>query len=443
MLYLSQLLGMAVEDQRHNRAGKLVDVIILATPGEQSGVASTTTIASASGTFLQPLALLVEGEEEQPWRVPLSAIEYRQNALHLRVPVKSLLLQTEALAEQEISLAHEVLDKHIIDVEHRKVIRVNEVCFDDDWHLLGVDNSNVGLVRRLVPQWLLGPRSQQVAATLLPWADVELPGRRFEPPGEKPIEQPATTVPTFRPSRSPSGQLAELHPADIAEIVQQFTPGEGARIIESLDTETAADTMEEIDTERQRHILENLRAERAADILETMEPDEAADLLAQLPEERAQELLRLMEPEESEDVQELLEYAQNTAGGLMTTDYIALNQSRSVAEALEAVRTNIRDDIHSAYIYCIEDETQEECRLLGVVSLWELLVAEPTHLLQDMMETDVISVTTDTDPREVAEIMAKYNLLAVPVVSRDDLLQGIVTVDDALDVLLPPEKRRH
>lgn len=443
MLYLSQLLGVAVEDQQHTRAGKLVDIIIPATQGEQAG---TATMTDVHAPLLQPLAFLIEGEEEQPWRVPLSAIEYRQNVVHLRVPIENFSLQTGALSEQEISLVHEVLDKQVIDVEHRKVIRVNEVCFDDDWHLLGVDNSNIGLVRRLVPQWLLGPRNQQGAATLLPWKDIELPGRRFEPPGENLVEEPARPTalePTFRPSRSPSGQLAELHPADIAEIVQQFTPGEGARIIESLDTETAADTMEEIDTERQRHILENLQVERAADILETMEPDEAADLLAQLPEERAQELLRLMEPEESEDVQELLEYEQDTAGGLMTTDYIALNQTRTVAEALEAVRSNIRENVHSTYIYCIEDEAQEEYRLLGVVSLWELLVAEPTQLLQDMMETDVISVTTETDPREVAEIMAKYNLLAVPVVSGEDLLQGIVTVDDALDVLLPPEKRRH
>jgi magnesium transporter len=422
MLYLSQLLGMPVEDQQQKRVGKLADVIVPAT----------------QDALIQPLALVIEGEEGQRWRVPLTDIEYRPQSLFLRVPCEQLAPQPETLSDLEISLAHDVLDKQVIDVERRKVIRVNEVCFDDNWHLLGVDNSNLGLVRRLVPQWLFGSRPPSVS-TLVPWQDIELP-RRVEPP----LEEAAAPEQSFRLSRSPSGQLAELHPADIAEIIQHFTPGEGARIIESLDTETAADTMEEIDTVRQRRILENLQVERAADILETMEPDEAADLLAQLPEERAEELLRMMEPEESEEVQELLEYAPNTAGGLMTPDYIALNQTRTVAEALEVVRTSIREhDVRIAYIYCVEDENQEECHLLGVVSLWDLLVAEPTQLLQDVMETDVISVRTDTDSREVAAIMAKYNLLAVPVVSEEETLQGVVTVDDALDVLLPPEKRRR
>src|SRR5437868_11160800 len=112
-----------------------------------------------------------------------------------------------------------------------------------------------------------------------------------------------------------------------------------------------------------------------------MEPDEAADLVAQLPEERAQELLRLMTPEESEDVQELLEYEENAAGGLMTTDYIALNASRTVAEALESVRASIHEDIRAIYIYCVQDETQDECPLLGMVSLWDLLAAAPTQQL--------------------------------------------------------------
>jgi magnesium transporter len=428
MLYLSHLLGMPVEDQHHERIGKLIDVLV---PGVQEGMPQTLTY---------PAALLVEGEAKQVWRVPLTAIERKDSVICLRVPVEQLTPQIGPITRPEVSLTHDVLDKQVIDVEHRKAVRVNDVCFGDDWHLYGIDNSNFGLVRRLAPHWLLGARSQHVPTTLIPWESIELPGWRSGPLPEVSM----TTEASLRPARSPSGQLAELHPADIAEIVQQFTPGEGARIIESLDTETAADTMEEIDTERQRHIIENLQIERAADILESMEPDEAADLLAQLPEEQAQELLRLMEPEESEEVQELLEYEADTAGGLMTTNYVALNQTRTVAEALEAIRTNIREhDVRIAYIYCIEDESQEEYRLLGVISLWELLIAEPTQRLQDVMETDVISVEPDTDAREVAEIMAKYNLLAVPVLSAEGMLEGVVTVDDALDVLLPPEKRHR
>ncbi len=225
--------------------------------------------------------------------------------------------------------------------------------------------------------------------------------------------------------------------------MHQLTAEQGARVLERLDDETAAATMEEIDTERQSSILENIQPERAADILQTMGPDEAADLLGQLPEERRQQLLRQMNPEESEDVQELLEYEADTAGGLMTTDYIVLNQTRTIQEALTAVRSNIlENDVRIAYIYCVTDESQDEPRLLGVVSLWDLLVANPDQKLQEIMETDLITVQPESDPQTVAEIMAKYNLLALPVINEEGLLQGVVTVDDALDVLLPADRKR-
>lgn len=422
MLYLSQLLGEAVEDVHGVRVGKIIDVLIPATRVGQSEP-------------VYPTALLVEGEEDQPWRVPLQTLERHDHVVRLNVPREQLTFLPAAVVEQEVSLAHDVLDKQVIDIVRKKAVRVDDVCLSEDWQILGIDNSTLSLMRRLAPSWLLGAKSQHAPVSLIPWERIDL----VEP--SHPEEADAKTVSPV--PRIHSGQLAEMHPADIAEIIHQLTPGQGARLIEGLDDETAADTMEEIDTERQRHILENIQANRAADILEAMEPDEAADLLAQLPEERAQELLRLMTPEESEEVQELLEYEADTAGGLMTTNYIALNQTRTVAEALEAVRTNIlENDVRIAYIYCVADETQDECRLLGVVSLWDLIVASPPQTLEELMETDVITVQPDTDAREVAEIMAKYNFLAVPVVSMEGVLEGVVTVDDALDVLLPPDRRR-
>jgi magnesium transporter len=422
MLYLSQLLGAPVEDVHGVRLGKIIDVLI---PAARVGQSEP----------VYPNALLVEGETDQPWRVPLQEVERYDHAVRLNIPQEQLTFSPTTSTEQEVSLAHDVFDKQVIDIERKKAVRVDDVCLSDDWQILGIDNSTFGLVRRLAPAWLFGARSQQPPATLIPWENVEL----IEP--SRPEEVSETITPPM--PRIHSGQLAEMHPADIAEIVHRLTPGQGARLIEGLDDETAADTMEEIDTDRQRHILENIQPERAADILDAMDPDEAADLLAQLPEERAQELLRLMTPEESEEVQELLEYEADTAGGLMTTDYIALTQTRSVAEALEAVRTNIlENDVRIAYVYCVADETQDECHVLGVLSLWDLLIATPTQTLAELMETDVITVQPDTDAQEVAEIMAKYNLLAVPVVSTAGILEGVVTVDDALDVLLPPDRRR-
>ncbi len=432
MLYVSQLLGAPVEDMQGERVGKIVDILV-----EASEVGQSEPV--------YPSALLVEGEEEEPWRVPVADVEWHDGVLRLRVPVDQLKHQPAAPDEQEVSLAQEVMDKQVIDIARKKAVRVNDVVLGENWQILGVDNSTLGLVRRLAPSWLLGTRnkSRPSPVGLIPWDHIELIGS--QPPEDAGAQliapDTAPTVPT--PPRIQSGHLAELRPADIAAIVHQLTPGQGTQLIERLDDETAADVMEEIDTDRQRHILENIDAARAADILDAMGPDEAADLLAQLPQERAQELLRLMNPEESEEVQELLEYEEDTAGGLMTTDYIALDKSKNTAEALEAVRQQFQEsDIHAAYVYCVPDENADECPLLGTVSIWELLAAPASETLENLMETDIVTVQPDTEAHAVAEVMAKYNLLAVPVVNEHGILEGIVTVDDALDVLLPSERRR-
>lgn len=423
MFYLSQLLGAPVDDRQNARLGKLIDVL---TPAAQFGQTEAA----------YPSALLVEGQADRHWRVPLSAVAWHDTTLFLQIPTEQLALQPEnSPSLREVSLAHQVLDRQVIDVERKKTVRVNDICFGDDWQLLGIDNSTLGLVRRLAPTWLLGSRNRHAPTNLISWSVIELiDAQRFQ-------DTPVAATPPI--PRIQSGHFADLRPADIAEIVHQLTPEQGARLIEGLGDETAAAVMEEIDTALQRDILENITADRAADILQTMGPDEAADLIARLPEEHAEELLSLMTPEESEDVQDLLEYEANSAGGLMTTDFIALNQDKSVAEALEAVRLNLLEqDIRPAYIYCVPDETQHECSLLGTVSIWDLLIASPTQRLHEIMETDLISVQPDDDPRTVAQIMAKYNLLAVPVISNSGILEGIITVDDALDILLPPDKRR-
>jgi magnesium transporter len=421
MLYLSQLLGTPVEDAQEVRLGKIIDVLIQA-----------ENVGSNEATY--PDALLVEGDDDSSWRISPAALEWRDDILRLRFSRAELTQQSPP--EQEVSLAQEVLDKQVIDIKRKKAVRVNDVCFADNWQLLGIDTSNSGLIRRIAPAWMLG-KNRGAPANLLPWQRIELIRSQ-----QQEQEAEDEKIVSRTPSR-PLGHLAGLHPADIAEIVHQLTPAQGANLIAGLDDETAADTMEEIDTDLQRDILANLQPERAAAILQEMEPDEIADLLARMPEERSEELLRIINPEESEDVQELLEYEADTAGGLMTTAYIALNQTHTVVETLEVVRSNIQEnDIRLPYVYCVADETQDECQVLGSVSLWDLLVATPSQTLQELLERDIPTITPDTDARDVAETMAKYNLLAIPVVSTEGILEGVVTIDDAIDVLLPPERRR-
>ncbi len=434
------MLGAAVENMQGARVGKIVDVLV--------------------DTINRVPTIVVEGEAEQQWYVPANTLQRTPTVWQLATEA----LTDGALPGQQVSLAREVLDKQVIDVEHKKAVRVNDVCFADDWRILGIDNSALGLVRRLAPSWLLSGRSKRPPATLIPWEHIELideprvqgdheeeedQGRRGEEIHKEQIgdadahEGPHPSAAPAASLRRTSGQLAELRAADIADIVYQLTPGQGARLIEGLDDETAADALEELDTERQSHILENISAERAADILQAMEPDEATDLVARLPEERAQELLRLMTPEESEDVQELLVYEEDTAGGIMTTDFVAIDATKTAGDALEAVRYNIREqDVRLAYVYCVADEAREDYTLLGIVSLWDLLVADAAQPLRDLMETDLVTVQPDAEPRAVAGIMAKYNFLAVPVVSEAGTLEGVVTIDDALDILLPGERRK-
>lgn len=456
MLYLSQLLGAPVEDSQKERIGKIIDV-------EETRSISPLSESTPAAISSSLPTLVIEGYSEHTWYVPVEDVEWHDDILRLRVPTQQLSTQPlkPSVGDQSIvtiSLARDVLDKQVIDLARKKAVRVNDVCLRDDWHILGIDSSTLGLVRRLAPNWLLGSRrgsvnrSQRPPTNLIRWENIELisshqPDLVVVPVNDQHEKEShagiTEDVLPGQPKRIQSGQLAELHPADIADIVHQLTPGQGARLLEGLDIETAADALEEVDTERQSHILENINADRAADILDAMGPDEAADLLARLPEEYADKLLRLMQPEESEDVQDLLTYEEDSAGGIMTTDYVVVNAIKSVAEALEAIRVSINEkDVRSAYVYCVTDELQDECKLLGVVSLWQLLVAPPTQPLREIMETDLITVQPDTEPRTVAEIIAKYNLLAVPVVNVQGILEGVVTVDDALDVLLPNERRR-
>src|SRR5579884_2317440 len=293
MFFLSQVLNTPLEDQQNERIGKLVDVLLPITQSEQTDV-----------TY--PTALLIEGEDDSIWRVPLHAVERRENTLHLLIERTQLATYTDT--EQDILLIRDVQDKRVVNFKRKKAMRVSDIGFADDWQILGIDTSMLGLVRRLAPAWLFGqPQDSTMRSKLVPWYEIELINASYPD-----LEDQEVLYTTAELPRIPAGRLGEMHPADIAEIVHQLSATQGAHLIERLDDETAADAMEEIDTERQLHILANLPPDRASAILEHMGPDEVADLLAQLPPEQREELLRLMTPEDSEEVQELLAYEEDT-----------------------------------------------------------------------------------------------------------------------------------
>jgi Mg2+ transporter MgtE len=234
-------------------------------------------------------------------------------------------------------------------------------------------------------------------------------------------------------------KLAKMHPADIAEIVGQLGGRDREAIFANLDDETAADTLEESTNEVQAQILSRLDDERAADILEAMAPDEAADLLGDMSEERREQLMSKMEADEADDVEELLGYEDDTAGGLMTTDYIAVTASLTAQATIDRLRELEPEAESIYYVYVTDDEE----RLLGVLSLRDLIVAKPSMPITELMIKRVVAVPLDARPEEVAAVIAKYNLLAVPVVDDEDRMQGIVTIDDAMDTVMPAGMRRR
>jgi Mg2+ transporter MgtE len=231
----------------------------------------------------------------------------------------------------------------------------------------------------------------------------------------------------------PSETISDLHPADLAEIISDLSRFEGSKLLESLDVETLADTLEEVEPDFQASLVEAMPDERVADVLEEMAPDEAADLLAELPEDRSQELLKLMEREEADDVRKLLTYPDDSAGGIMTTEYVAISPDLTAEHAIRVLRETADEAEIVVYVYV----TDKDDRLVGVFSLQDLVLAKPETPVTEFMHHRVVSVNLRDSQEQVAQAVAKYNLLAVPVIDDQGRLHGIVTADDALDKIIP------
>lgn len=322
----------------------------------------------------------------------------------------------------------DVLDQQVIDVNHRKVVRVNDVDLEiqpiDGHTELRVLAVNVGLaaaVRRLL-QGLTAKHTSRKICGFLPsrtirWEFVNL------------IEPDASRRLKLRISYE---RLARLHPADIADILEELSRDEQRSVIEALDHETAAQAISEIPTSMQAILLESIPVEKAADIVDEMAPDEAADVLQELPPETSAKLLADMEKEGAQEVKELLGFEEDTAGALMTTQYVALNATATVEDAIEAMKEfeGSVESIHS--IYLIDSEET----LLGSVSLARILLAPARTPLRELSHEEVLSVQTEVDAKSVIDLFRKYNLLSLPVVDDKRHLAGVVTADDVLDLVV-------
>jgi len=403
MLYLSQLVGQPIIDREGGRISSIKDVVI------------------APGADTYPAVLgLVARSWTREFFIAISHIE-QLTAKSAELSTFKLDLQPFQRRDGEALLVRDVLDRQIIDVDGHRIVRVNDVQIAEvngQYRMVGVDVGLHALLRRIAPK---GTVYQKTQADLIDWADIEYLA----------IEKGVVRL------KVTQGRLAKLHPVEIARLVDSLSYHEGAEVLLSLDDETAADALEEMSPERQANIIGGMDQERAADILEEMEPDDAADLLGELPEEKVTELLNLMDKEESEEVKELLSYNEDTAGGAMTTDFTPVPQDFTVKQAIEYLR-NLGDPPGMIY-YLFVTESLESHKLVGVVTLRDLILSDPEKPVSEIMLTEFLSAHYDDSAIESAKVMAEYNLLALPVVDENNEIQGIITADDAVALLLPED----
>jgi magnesium transporter len=409
MLYLSQILGRPIVDRRNEKIAVISDVLVK------------------------------YGSEEYPPIIGLVARLRRRNFFISRRNIAELNLNGAKMSsakldltpferrEGEVLLGRDVLDNQLIDVDGKRVVRVNDVQListGETWRVAGADVSLQGFLRRLLPKGFYGADRP---VELLDWADV----------GYLATDTATVTVQL----KSSKDKLSRLHPVEIAQLAETLSPIHRTEVVESLDDETAADTLEEMSTEAQARILEEMDEERAADILEEMSPDDAVDVLDEMDEDKAQELFDLMEDDEKADVAELMAYEHDTAGGLMTTEFVVFPRDLTVGETIASLREMAETPNMIYYLYVVEEE--DSWKICGLISLRSLILADPTRRLEEVMRSEFRFAHPSESAEDVAQTIAEYNLLALPVVDDDGDLAGIVTVDDAMEILLPKNLQRR
>jgi magnesium transporter len=404
---LSELLGSTVYDASGVASGRVREVALV--PQEDRSRVALLIVKTPAGNRVLPLTAVstINGDV----RATTTAAEWT----------------SADGSEGLLLLSRDLLDQQVIDVHGRKVVRVNDVDFYHEilqnhpvLKVEGVDVGARGAVRRLlkgmVPAGALRALLLRVPPRDIPWDFVDL------------IEtDPARRV---RLKISHEG-LSKLHPADIADIVEDLAPNEREAVFETLDEDVAAGALEELEPKVQKSVLESLDSDRAADIVEEMEPDAAADLLGDLSDERTKEILVQMQPEERREVTDLLEFKENTAAGRMTTEYIALPVTATATDAIAALRTFEGRMENMSAIYL----TDSRGTLAGSVPLVKIVLAPSSTPLLALAQEPLISCRENAKEKEFAELFDKYNLLTLPVIDEHSQLTGVITPDDVIAML--------
>jgi CBS domain-containing protein len=408
-MYVSELIGIPVVDRLQEPVGEVRDIIL-----------------TVGDVFPRVTGLLLQTPRDAV--ILMTEIDLIGKQFVVTKSVEERIVFTK-LRPEELLLVRDLMDKQIVDTEGARVIRVNDLKLAkvaQDVRLIAADVGFRGLLRRLgglgLFDFILGIFGKKVPDTLIGWDHVEQlkTGRA----------KGMITV--------PAKHVSEMHPADIANIISQVHSEERTAIFASLSEKTAAEALHELEPKIQALLLLTVDTKKSLGVLEKMPVDEVADVLGDIPPEKANDFLRLMKPKKAAEVKKLLSHPEETAGGLMTTEFISIPQNLTAQQTIEKMRelAPLAETIY--YIYVVD----EWGKLAGVLSLRNLIISPSEILISDVMIKDVITVEPEMNQRKVAEIISKYNLLAVPVLDKDNKMLGIVTVDDVIDFILPPISRR-
>ena len=407
MLYLSQMLGKPVVDSVGEKIGTISDLAI-----------------STGEVFPRITSLAFQGPGKVPFMISWRKYVDEFDDEGIKLSVESPDIRFSYLQPDEVLLARDLMDRQIVDTQGLKVVRVNDLKLSQSGtqlRLLGAEVGVRGILRGLAP-WLeravvsvAKAFHKQIDERIIAWNYMDLLDRD--------LSEVQLSVTHKR--------LDELHPADVADILEQLDPQQRAIVFKHLDESQATEAISEMEDEYQADFIEDLDDAKAANVLGNMDPDDAVDIVRDLSYEKAEALLRLMGVEDAAEIRRLLGYKDGTAGGMMTTQFVAVPESFTVRETIEVLRELPEEHPTVHYVYVLD----EYDKLVGVLSLRTLVLTDDSKIMHDIMYTDLITASPDETEDDVAADVFKYDLPAMPVVDERGKLLGIVTTDDAWDAI--------
>lgn len=412
--YLSRVIGNKVFDANSKQVGVVKDLLVDSNYSNQS-----------SGRPLVSGIKIKQGNKIAIYSFDSFNVE-KVNG-RIKITCDNLFELSIESIEAGLLLAEVILDKQIVDLNGRKLVRVNDVrlvSLSEDTYVVAVDIGVEGLLRRIgiakPLKTLFSLFNKSIPSKFILWEDVE-----------------AVDFSNLNIKLSKSySKLQTLHPSDLADIIEELGKKSRTDVFSALDEEQAADVLEELETETQVHIIESLPVEKAADLLEKMSANEVADILDALEDEKAELLLKEMENDSSQEVRELLEYPDYTVGSIMTTEILTFSETLSVGEVISELRSKTPENEELYNLFVVDDAGE----LIATFSLRDLVIALPEMKISQIMKPSPVHLQDFEKIDDVAELISKYNLLAIPVIDDCNILQGMVVIDDVLDDLI--DKRR-